>query len=210
MKIFGRPEYLNEYRKRYEPLLAGINTDKAFPTLEIYLLSPEEMPDGGPNSKRPHLTPPDKLYFPVVDVVLPKLYFDSQLFIFFHEIGHYVHTTFLTNEKTTDPKWREWAKLTGAKLDFTWQTKDLGKNRPPYPFIPSFEDFADDFSFWLQGKRLEMEAFYMGLWGQQAKVTAKDIEIFRGILGDTGEEGARKLKEELERDNPRALVYLSL
>jgi len=41
VKIFGRPEYLNEYRKHCEPPLAGIDTDKAFPTLEIRLLATE-------------------------------------------------------------------------------------------------------------------------------------------------------------------------
>jgi hypothetical protein len=208
MKIFGRPEYLNEYRKHYEPLLAGIDTDKAFPTLEIYLLSPEEMPDGGPNSKRPHFTPPRSMYFPVVDVVLPKLYFDSQLFFFFHEIGHYIHTTFLPNEKPEDLKWREWARLSGNELDFAWQTKDLGKARHPYPFVPSFEDFADDFSWWVQGRRAHMEQFYMSLWGQEAKATTENIVIFRKMIKELGKAGQGRLRELIEKDNPRALLYL--
>lgn len=206
MRVHGHPCFLNLYRLYFLPILAGIDTDAW--DLDLYLLTPEEMPSHSPNSKRPHFSPPKTIRVPIVefDSISTDIVFRSNVPVIAHEFGHYIHETFMGEDGSV--KWHKFASLTGLSLDFGWQTIDYGKARHPYPYIPAYEEFADDFRDWLRGRRIEMEHFYMSLWGQQAKVTAKDIEIFRGILGDTGEEGARKLKEELERDNPRALVYL--
>ena len=48
----------------------------------------------------------------------------------------------------------------------------------------------------------------MSLWKQNAKINEEQINIFKGILNHTGNIGKIKLFEELEKYNPRALVYL--
>jgi len=210
LKTFGRPDFLMLYYRYFAPLLAGIDTDKAFPDLEIHLLLPGDMPKTGhPNDMRPHFEWPRTIRIPVL--ILPdvglELYFRSQVGIFGHELGHYVHFRFLPNEKKDDPLWQKWSKLTGKELDFVMRTHSKLSGRE-YPHIPSQEDFADEFSFWLQGERLHMEAFCMGLWGQKAKVTSAQVGIFKAIHNFTGASGKEALQKHLSVHNPRALVYL--
>lgn len=203
MKVFGKPEYLNLYYRYFAPLLAGIDTSSW--DVLLYLWPSEEMPKGMQGT-RPVFSPPKTIRIPIVHLpnVAMETYAKSQESIIAHEYGHYVHTAFMG--KDGSEKWQEWAELTGSSLDFQWTEKYAAH---PYRVVPSYEDFAWDFSCWLQGKRWHMERFYMSLWGQEAKATIQNIAIhFQSIMDVTGKAGQAKLKELLEKDNPRALLYL--
>lgn len=205
MRINGKPKYLNLYYKHFAPLLRGIDLSRW--DIEVYLLSTEEMPSGMQGT-RIKFTPPKSVYIPMVD--LPDLEDDTYMRALVpsiaHEFGHYGHETFM-GEDGSD-KWHKFAEVTGITLDFNWTTINYGKGRQPYSYIPAYEDFADNFSDWLRGKRLEMEAFYMGLWGQEVRATKEQVEIIRTIWNDTSDKGKMALKKHLEKYNPRMLVYL--
>jgi len=206
LKLYGHPRFLNLYNKHFAPLLRGVDTFTW--DFDLYLLIPAEMPQTSQNSQRPHFSPPKTIRIPIVeleDVPLDTV-FKSNVPIIGHELGHFVHETFMGGDDSG--KWQEFAGLTGMTLDFAWRTSDLGKARHPYPHVPAYELFADTFRDWLQGKRLHLEAFLMGLWGQAAKVTKEQIDIFRAIWWDTGPAGQQALIDHLEQFNPRALVYL--
>jgi len=209
LKVIGKPDFLNLYYKQFKPYLRGIDISK-WNNLNLYLLTPEEMPNTSLNSTRPHFQPPNTIRIPIVNIegIDIKIVFDSNIHLIAHEIGHFIHTTYLPNEKIDDPLWKKWAILTGNKLDFTWKTTNFGGSRHLYPHVPSFEDFADNFKDWLLGKCVYMEKFFMSLWKQNAKINEEQINIFKGILNHTGNIGKIKLFEELEKYNPRALVYL--
>lgn len=210
MKVFGKPQFLLLYYKYYHPLLNGIDTDKAFLNLKINLVLPEEMPEGSVNSSRPHYNSRiHEIYLPIVEMpdVSYDLYFRSMVFIYGHELGHAVHFKYLPNEKVSDPGWQEFSRLSGKPLDFERKTYSSITSKE-YPHVPSQENFANEFSRWLTGERLHMEAFFMGLWGQEAKVKPAYIPIFKAIYNFTGASGKQALKNHLEIHNPRALVYL--
>ena len=206
MKVYGKPEFLNLYNKYYAPLLRGIGTDLAFPDLESYFLSPSEMPAGHPTFLMPHFQPPNiiRIPVPVMHDIGIDLYFKSQTNVFFHEIGHYAEQNYLPNKSYTDIGWQEWSRLTGKQLDFGTYSKLSG-----HSWVQTQEDFAWDFSYWVQGQRLHMEHFYMSLWGQAVdKSFAEYVDVFRVIDKFAKTEGKRKLREVLSAENPRALVYL--
>lgn len=210
MKTFGKPEFLVFYYKYYHPLLKGIDTEKAFLDLKINLLLPEEMPIGGINSHRPHYNPSKhEINLPIVEMsdIDFDLFFRAFKGIYGHELGHAIHFKHLPNEKINDPGWQEFSRLSGKILDFNRKTI-FPINGKPYSYVPSQEDFANEFSKWLMGERLHMEAFFMGLWGQEAKVKPAYVPILKAIYSFTGASGKRALINHLETHNPRALIYL--
>ena len=206
VKLFGKPEFLNLYNKYFAPLLRGINISDW--DLDMYFLPPAEMPQTNANSRRPHFAPPKTIRIPIPELqdVSPSLLFRSQISIIGHEIGHFIHTQFMGADNSS--KWQDWSRLKGRQLNFNWQTTDLGSARHPYPHVPSYENFADDVAAWLQGERLEMETFYMGLWQQETKVNKQQLDIAKGIWNHTGESGRMALRKHMEEFNPRMLVYL--
>ncbi len=172
MKVFGRPEFLNLYYRYFSPLLRGVDIDVW--NLDLYLLSPDEMPKTSPNSHRPHFAPPKTARIPVVNVpgIMPSVVFSALINVIAHEIGHFIHVTYLSNETPEDEIWQEWAELSGNHLDyesFEWRVADYGNARHPYPHIPIFEIFADDFRDWLLGRKpgRAYKKFFYNLWGQE-------------------------------------------
>lgn len=208
MKVFGKPEFLNLYFRHFAPYLRGINISAW--DLSLHLLPPEDMPSGMQGATRDRFVPPGDAYIslPEVEGVSLDMLFRSKVPVIGHEIGHFIHTVFMGEDGSG--QWKEFATLTKAALDFSWRTTNLGAGRHPYPHVPAYEIFADTFRDWLMGQRLEMEAFYMGLWGQEAKATPDQIKIFKSIMQDTGPAGREALTKHLELFNPRALVYLYL
>jgi hypothetical protein len=211
MKVHGKPEFLQIYLKYYRPYLRGID-ETAFLDVNLYLLHQTDMPvcEIWPaNYAAPHFEAPNTIRIPFVtlDPLIQEAFFRARLNTFAHELGHYVHSKFLPVDKITDPLWRQWAALTGYNLDFIgrWHQTAFKKT---YYITPTHEDFADNFSLWLRGGLLEMESFYMGLWGQRPPVRKEDLISFRNIINHTGRDGRRVLLEHLAAYNERALIYL--
>ena len=100
MKVIGKPDFLNLYYKQFKPYLRGIDISK-WNNLNLYLLTPEEMPNTSLNSTRPHFQPPNTIRIPIVNIegIDTKVVFDSNIHLIAHEIGHFIHTTYLPNEK---------------------------------------------------------------------------------------------------------------
>lgn len=128
-----------------QPLVnMGISLNKSFPDLFIYLGEQPEFEKELNNSKwaanirRPHFTEHEGNYYVVVKD-LWKGFIPQQAIMntIAHEIGHYIHTTYLGEDMS---KWLVWAAETEHELDLTF------KNDNGYPRKKSYEAFANDFA----------------------------------------------------------------
>ncbi|MFT9497033.1 hypothetical protein [Anaerosolibacter sp.] len=142
------PEYASYFVRMFlEPVIKthGVNIDKAFPNLRIWLgAKPPFEANADKNNlwhenyRRPHFTENDGLFYCVIpDLFKGILPPTERIYTLCHEIGHYVHTVYLKDDME---KWAKWAAETGHRLDTEF------KNDGGYPRITSHEDFAIDFS----------------------------------------------------------------
>jgi len=170
--IASSPLFLMHYYEYVHPIFtdAGIDMDAAFPGLELHLVRPQDMPEGGANSHRPHYNPgTNRIYIPVVDLIdVPKsTKWHAKRGLIGHETGHAVHTLHMPANSKACPKWQKFGAISGSPLDFSWREKNVAGK--PYPYVLAFEEFADEFSYWLNGRRpgQKYSEFYFSLWGQE-------------------------------------------
>lgn len=178
--IASSPLFLMHYYEYVHPIFAGIDMDKAFPGLELHLVRPQDMPTGGANSHRPHYNPnTNRIFIPVVELIdVPKsVKWRAKRQLIGHETGHAVHTIHMPANSRTCPRWQQFGVLSGSSLDFSWRTTDFGGR--PYPHVLAFEEFADEFGYWLNERRPgpDYKRFYLNLWGQEYKMK---IELYVG------------------------------
>ncbi|MGB9866700.1 MAG: copper amine oxidase N-terminal domain-containing protein [Bacillota bacterium] len=169
-KLFTREERDRQAFEKYviTPMQTlRINIDQALAGLRIYLGLNPDAGQGG-NSDRPHYVPDE------ARIVIPDLHWgvagetgaQAALAAFFHEFGHHLHFKYVGEDSTQNPRWQEWAKLTGQTLDFTYKD-DWG-----YPRRYSQEAFANDVQLTLNNAhdvptQIRRLRWYARLWGQE-------------------------------------------